>query len=105
MDVLHVGGSQKNLGNVSASEVHAQSFNNQEVSHEENPSFTCADGAPKLFDLPRLHRCDILEKNLLLDEDGHEAETICEEANGKTLRSMSGGLYRNILLLLRKTLT
>ena len=47
---------QGNLSNRARSDTALTTRSFQAVSHEEAPSFPCADGALKIFDLPRPRR-------------------------------------------------
>ena len=76
------------MENLSTSVSHVKRFKRQEVSHEETPSFPCADGTLKIFDLPRPRHGENLAggnlelDDLELDEGDTEEETIFEEESG-----------------------
>ena len=83
--------------NLSAFEIHVERSTHQEVAHAGHLWYPCADGTLKLFDLPQPPRGDMpATRNPEVDEKEEERDTVSEEENSKTNRSMSGDfIYRH----------
>ena len=79
--VLRAGGQSHLIAKTrKPSEVHVNRFKHQEVSHEAAPSFPCAGGTLKIFDLPHPHRGEKpVEEDPMPDEEEKEKEPRFEE--------------------------